>query len=86
MKLLNKLFAAMLVMPMMIGFTACEEDEVSYSPATQEAGAQVYFPAAADEVVALTDGQDSVAVTLYRVATDAAVAVAIESLDRKSVV
>lgn len=81
MKLLNKLFAAMLVMPMMIGFTACEEDEVSYSPATQEAGAQVYFPAAADEVVALTDGQDSVAVTLYRVATDAAVAVAIESLD-----
>ena len=81
MKLLNKLFAAMLVMPMMIGFTACEEDEVSYSPATQEAGAQVYFPAAADEVVALTDGQDSVAVTLYRVATDAALAVAIESLD-----
>lgn len=57
----------MLVVPMFIGFTACEDEEASYTPANPETGHQVYFSAEeSDDVISLTEGQNSVSISVYR--------------------
>lgn len=65
MKIIKKVFAALLALPVLAGFVACTE-EADYDAATvQKGNAQVYF-SKNDGSVALVDGQSSFDVNVYR--------------------
>lgn len=65
MKILNKLFAAALLVPMMAVLASCD-DEGKYTPAEPETGAQVCFHSENDPEIVLEPTQDNFILTLTR--------------------
>ena len=75
MKLFNKIFAALLLLPALT-FMGCTE-ETEYTPASAETGDEVYFISQGGSV-ALEAGQSSIPVVLHRVRTTDALTVSLQ--------
>lgn len=77
MKLFNKFTAALMVLPLMAGLTACSDEHAEYSAAEKLTNAQVYFPTTNPTKVELEQDATSYDVTLARVKTDGELVVAL---------
>lgn len=70
MKLINKLTAALMVLPMVAAITACSDEHAEYASPEALANAQVYFPTTNQSTVGLTVDETSFDVTIARVKTE----------------
>lgn len=66
MKLLKHISAWLWVLPILLGLSACSEEEASYSAAPQAAGTQVYFPESLPSVFDLSKDGGTFEIQIYR--------------------
>jgi len=79
MKTINKLFAALLVLPLAVGLSSCSEKEAEYTSAEQLTNAQVYFSNEMASTIDASKSEKSVSVPVYRVNTNGSINVPITS-------